>query len=75
MMKIVPSISTKHPYKSPYSKHTTKEKYNEYEPLIQKMKHSLQSASQYHARTSNGETHSLQDDELDKVLYHTPVVP
>ena len=74
-MKIVPSISTKHHYKSPYSKHSTKEKYNEYEQLMQKMKHSLHSASQSHAIPSNGETYSLQDDEHDKVLYHTRVVP
>ena len=74
MMKRVPSISTKHPYTSPYSKHPTKEKYNEYEPQIQKIKHFLHSASQYHASTSNGETYSLQDDELDKLLYHTRVV-
>ena len=43
--------------------------------MMQKMKHYLHSGSQSHAIPSNAEMHSLQDDEHDKLLYHTRVVP
>ena len=71
MTKKVPEKTTK----PPYLKNSTKEKYNESEPMIQKNNHSSHSESQCLANSSNEETHSQQDDEHDTLLCHTHAVP
>ena len=70
-MKKVPAKTTK----PPYLKTSTKEKYNESEPTIQKNNHSSHSESQCLANSSNEETRSQQDDEQDKLLCQTRAVP